>query len=454
MPDRNTNIDPATAWLPLEPAATTPWDRARVRHLFRRAAFGSCEAQVEAALGQSPLELARRLTTAPKNAGAFDEQMQSLGRTILASGNPRSLSAWWLYRMLHTPDAALEKLTLFWHGHFATSAAKVESAPAMLAQNALFREHARGDFAALVRGVSRDPAMLIYLDSTTNRKIHPNENYAREVLELFCLGIGNYTEHDIQQVARCFTGWEVRRGQFRFNPYQHDTGVKTFLGASGDFDGDDAVRVVLDQSAAARFIARKLVRFYVTDEAVPDALVEPLAQELRDRDFQIAPVLQTIFASRWFYSAQAMGRKIRSPVDLAVGLLRSLEATTNVYQLAEDLDRLGQAVFFPPNVKGWDGGRTWINSSTVLGRANLVRRLMHGGETRFAGGSLADVVDRHASASPAESADWLLETLLAMPAPETAREKVVELLAEGRSRPERLADAVHLISTLPEFHLA
>src|SRR4029450_7559335 len=158
---------------------------------------------------------------------------------------PQQLPAWWLYRMLGTSDPGLEKLTLFWHGHFATSAAKVDRPRLMLAQNDLLRTHARGKFEAMVRAVSRDPAMLVYLDSTSNRRIRPNENYARELLELFCLGVGNYTERDIKEVARAFTGWELRGDQFAFNHIQHDTGSKSCLGASGQLDAGYASRVAL-----------------------------------------------------------------------------------------------------------------------------------------------------------------------------------------------------------------
>jgi uncharacterized protein (DUF1800 family) len=324
----------------------------------------------------------------------------------------------------------------------------------MLAQNELLRRHAAGSFADLVQGISRDPAMLIYLDSTTNRKIHPNENYAREVMELFCLGLGEYTEADIRELARCFTGWEVDHERFRFNRYQHDTGVKRFFGHEGDFGGEEGVRLVLAHDAAPRFIAQKLVRHFVVDEMVPPQLVEPLARELRENEFQIEPTVRRILTSEFFFSDEVIAQKIRSPVALAVGLVRSLEASTGAALLAESLQPLGQIPFYPPSVKGWDGGRQWINSTTLLGRANLVRRFVDDSSSRFAGGTLADLAEKYDLASPDSVVRWLSETLVAPPLPGAAVDSLIKL-AETRSgdRRRQLADVIHAMSTLPEFHL-
>ncbi len=449
-----THVDPAWAWSPYEPDAQRPWSRARAAHLYRRAGFAANSQQLDDAGNQQPAALVQQLVEGSIDKH-FDRDMQQLAATILAGGDAANLSAWWLYRMLYAPDQLLEKTTLFWHGHFATNAAKVNDVQLMLAQNDLLRRHARGNFNELVPAISRDPAMLIYLDSATNRKTRPNENYARELMELFCLGPGNYTEADIKQIARCFTGWEVNRGQFRFDEYQHDDGAKSFLGRSGDFDGDDAVRVVLEQPAAPRFVAAKLIRYFICDEPQPPAtLVEPLANQLRHQDFNIASVLSTILGSQLFFSEHALGRKIRSPVELGVGLLRSLEGITNVYRLAEELSQLGQALFYPPNVKGWDGGRTWINSSTLLARANLVRRLVHDEQNRFAGGNLESLADRRGVKSPEQTVDWLLDLLVAAPLPQVSREQLLNIAREGGRDPsQRIANVIHVIGTMPEFQL-
>ncbi len=200
----------------------------------------------------------------------FRSTADALAEATLAGGDPTKLSAAWVYRLLYTPNQLLEKTTLFWHGHFATGAEKVKDARMMWNQNQLLREHALGNFGDLVHQISQDPAMLIYLDSAINRKAHPNENFARELMELFCLGEGNYSESDVLELARCFTGWEIKNKKFRKNRYQHDSDEKTVLQQSGDFDGEDGVRIVLEQPAAERFLARKLYRFFVSDEPESD----------------------------------------------------------------------------------------------------------------------------------------------------------------------------------------
>ena len=454
------NLDPVWAWAPYEPHRDGPFTRRRAAHLYRRAGFGATPAEVDEAVKLGPAAAVERLCRPARTQAAelFERTLDALAARAAAAGNAQQLPAWWLYRMRGTPDPLLEKLTLFWHGHFATSAAKVENKRLMLAQNELLRRHARGPFGDTVRAVSRDPAMLVYLDSTTSRRIRPNENYARELLELFCLGAGNYTEHDIRELARAFTGREVRAGQFAFNPVQHDTGTKTLLGRSGNYDGDAAVGVILDHPAAPRFIARKLIRFFAFDEpSPPDPLVEPLAGHLRDNGSHIGSAVELLLRSNLFFSEHSIGRKVRSPVELCVGLLRALGATTNLLNAADGLSELGQLPFFPANVKGWDGGRAWINSSTLLGRANFVRRLLTAKETNYEGGGLAPQLDAAGATSPEQTVDWLLELLVAVPVPAEARAALVNFAAAptgAAGRERRLRELVHVVSTLPEFHLA
>jgi uncharacterized protein (DUF1800 family) len=454
------DIDATWAWSPYQLTSPGGWSRRLAAHLYRRAGFGASSAELDEALKLGPAATVNRLFNplSTPDTEEFEQTSEMLATRTVATGNPEQLAAWWLHRMRNTPDVLREKLTLFWHGHFATSAAKVQKPALMLAQNRLLRRHAAGKFEELVKGISRDPAMLIYLDSTTNRRIRPNENYARELLELFCLGVGNYTEADIKQVARAFTGWEVRSDHFAFNPIQHDTGSKSFLGRSGNFDGDEAVDVVLEQPAAARFIARKLVRFFVIDEpAAPDALLEPVAQDLRTSGYQIGPVVKRILGSNLFFSEYAVGRKVRSPVELGIGLLRSLEATSNLVTLGGALAGLGQSLFQPPNVKGWDGGRAWINSSSLLSRANVVRQLVLGGGTRFGDGGLEAVATRAGATTPEQTVDWLLELLVPVSIPASARDGLVRLMidkAGPSDRGQRIAQVVHVIGTMPEFQLA
>ncbi|MCA9147193.1 MAG: DUF1800 domain-containing protein, partial [Planctomycetales bacterium] len=435
-----TKIDPTWAWTPYRPSESQPWNRIRAAHLFRRAGFGATSQELDAAVGRDPDEIVAGLVT-PNLDAEFESESDAFATTILASGNPKQLSAWWSYVMLRTPHPLLEKTTLFWHGHFATSAAKVEDAGAMYAQNRLFRQYALGDFGKLTHAIARDPAMLIYLDSVTNRKAHPNENFARELMELFCLGEGNYSEKDIQELARCFTGWEIRRGSFRFNRFQHDTGSKSIFGQTGPMPESESIDIVLDQPAAPQFIVRKLIRYFLFDEpAASDELVAPLANELSEHAWDIGHVVRRILSSQLFYSDQVIGRKVRSPVDLVVGLLRTLEGSTNAYQLGDDLDMLGQGLFYPPNVKGWDGGRAWINSSTLLGRANVIGRIVRDEKTRFAGVNLKAYFDQLDADSPAAIVDQLVELMLAVEPSQTVKEQLIEVIKRPGDRSQRIAE--------------
>ena len=442
------------AWLPYEPSQAQPWNRRRAAHLFRRAGFAANSAQLDAAVKDGPQAAVQKLLAidAPE-AVAFASQNQQFAQAILARGNPEALVSWWLYAMLHTPTPLLEKLTLFWHGHFAASAAKVLDPQLMYAQNTLLRAHALGSFEALVQGISRDPAMLIYLDSITNKKTHPNENYAREVMELFCLGLGNYTEKDIQELARCFTGWEIQRKQFKFNSYQHDFGKKTLLGQSGEYNGEDGIRVILAQPAAPQFICKNLVRYFVTDEEVATEMIEPLAQLFRKNELRVAPVVETLLTSRYFYSEEALATKVRSPVELGISLLRALEATTSMQKLAVEVADLGQKLFYPPNVKGWDGGTAWINSATLLGRTNLIKRVVEDPVTKFGGGTLEAYFDRLGWTKSRELVDNVAELLVASELSAELRSQLAQQIDNAKTRQKGLQQMLHTLGSLPETQL-
>ncbi|MCP4172043.1 MAG: DUF1800 domain-containing protein [Fuerstiella sp.] len=450
----NQSFDPEWAWSEYQPTADAPWNLRAAAHLYRRAGFGANRAELTAAVEAGAIAAADNLLSAVTEPEDYQNEVADLAHASMATGNVQQLSAWWAHRMLSTPAQLLEKVTLLWHGHFATSAQKVEDAELMFDQNNLLRKYALGDVAQLLQEISRDPAMLIYLDSVTNRKAHPNENYAREIMELFCLGEGNYTENDIRELARCFTGWEVKKKKFRFNRYQHDTQSKSVLGRTGKFGGEEGVKIVVEQDAAPQFIAMKLLKFLVMDEPSPSKeLLAPLARELRENQMQIAPTVRRILTSNVFYSSHAKGRKVRSPVELAIGFLRSLQGTANSYELAQKLQTLGQGLLYPPSVKGWDGGRTWINSSTLLGRSNLIRSLLDHEKTRFGKTSLAE----HLASEGAESADEIIDlfqtSLFAVDIPAAARDRIRTLFGNGDNRDEKLKDAVHALCTLPEFQL-
>jgi uncharacterized protein (DUF1800 family) len=456
VPSYLANLSPEEAWLPYEPGRAQPFDRRLAAHLYRRAGFAASPRELDEAVRLGPQNAVQRLLNAGKENHAFDDEMRKFAQLTLAANNPELLAGWWLHRMRHTPAPLLEKATLFWHGHFATSAAKVRDPQLMFRQNELLRQHALGSFGELTRGIARDPAMLLYLDSATNRKVHPNENFSREVMELFCLGVGRYREQDIQQLARCFTGWEIQHGEFKFNSYQHDYGYKTVLGKSGPFDGDQGLEIILQQPAAAQFICAKLVQFFVADEPeLPAECSAPLAQRFREAGLTVAPVLETILRSRLFYSPAALGCKVRSPVELGVGLLRALDANANLVQMAGRLRDLGQMPFFPPNVKGWNGGRTWIDSAALLGRANLVRAIVESPETRFDGVALDEYLDRFDLKTSGAVVDWLSELLVATPLAPEVRGPLIERLDRGDvSRPTALKQLLHVLGSLPEFQLA
>lgn len=446
-------IEPDWAWATYEPSSQAPWDVRAAAHLYRRAGFGATPAELDTAVKAGPMNAVQTLLSETTEPQSYLTQMSSLADASLATGNPERLSAWWAYRMLSTPAQLLEKMTLFWHGHFATSAEKVQDAELMFVQNQLLRKFAVGDFAGLLLEISRDPAMLVYLDSASNRKAHPNENFAREIMELFCLGEGNYTEQDIRELARCFTGWEVKRRKFRFNRYQHDSGTKSVLGDSGTFGGEEGVGIVVGQDSAALFIAAKLVKYFVMDEPQPSPeLLAPLANFLRDQDMQIGPTVQKILSSNLFYSKHSVGRKVRSPVELAIGFLRTLDGSTDSYKLAEALQRLGQGLLYPPSVKGWDGGRTWINSSTLLARSNLIRSLLENDKTRFGKQTLVEHLRKVGANSTDEIIDLLETTLFAVRIPAAAKDRIRRLTRDANET-NKLTETVHALCTLPEFQL-
>jgi uncharacterized protein (DUF1800 family) len=450
-----TTLPPDQAWQPYEPSADQPFDRRAAAHLYRRAGFAANFTTLDAAVKAGPAATVKSMLASGDGQQHFDAEMEQMVQSVLAGNNPEALASWWLYRMRHTPSPLLEKTTLFWHGHFATSATKVREASLMLRQNELLRKHALGSFTSMLQGIARDPAMLIYLDSVTNRKTHPNENFAREVMELFCLGVGKYSEKDIQELARCYTGWEIQHGEFKFNQYQHDYGQKSMFGRSGQWDGDDGIREILQQPAAAEFLCMKLIRYFVADELeISDELLAPLAKLMREHDYTTGSVVQTILSSRLFFSLQIRGAKVRSPVELCIGLLRSLDATVNTYALVDHLRSMGQLPLFPPNVKGWNGGREWINASTILARANRTRQMLDGNEVQFGGVPLEAYLRRFDLGDSRTIVAGLCELLLPVDPPIEVREQLATALeAGGAPREQRLRQCVHAIVSLPECQI-
>lgn len=297
------------------------------------------------------------------------------------------LQRWWLERMTLTPRPSEERLTLLWHGHFASRHRDVQDAYLMEKQNTLFREHANGSFADLATGIIYDPAMIKFLNNDRNNKRRPNENLARELMELFTLGEGHYSEDDIKNGARALTGYHINDNDFQLKNSAHDKGSKTILGHSGPINGESFVKILLNHPACPRFVALKLYRHFVADvsddwdllDPTTQVVIDELAKQLRESGYELKPVLTTLFKSQHFYDPQLIGKKIKSPVQLVTGTVRQTGAPLRDSRgLTKALAGMGQNLFEPPSVAGWEGGRAWINTSTLFMRQNTCAYLISG----------------------------------------------------------------------------
>ena len=406
----------------LTPITAADWNAARAAHLIERAGFGETPNAIAELAKRDPAALVRELTVPQgvdnsqvqpfDESGVWEEGLdpfppsrpavtdlakekgEALGVKVKPSGNRRlqpvvnrffywlraskleteRLGYWWANRMLTTQRPLEEKMALFWHGHFATSEDKVRDYRKMLKQVQLFQEKGLGDFRTLLIGVAQDPAMLAYLDAGVNVKGAPNENFAREIMELFTMGVGNYAESDIREGARAFTGWNFKGTKFVVNDAEHDAGEKSFLGQKGNYDGVDIIDIILKQPATADFVAAKIYRFFVRDDISPQ-MREKLGAILRDNNYQLAPLLNAIFLSRDFYSDASCGAHIKSPVELLVSTYKKLglRSVPGVPDFHETTTALGQTLFWPPTVAGWAQGRSWITPGLLIERGNFAR---------------------------------------------------------------------------------
>jgi uncharacterized protein (DUF1800 family) len=459
--------DPHWAWEPYRPTEQEPWDLKKVGHLYRRAAFGASWTELETALKAGPDAAVNRLLEGGPGAEEFDRATTERVPSIARANAGAQARAWWLYRMLYTPHPLREKLTLFWHNHFATSDTKVNNAGFMLGQYRLMYRHALGNFRTLLQEMSQDPAMMVWLDTRDSKKGNPNENYARELMELFSLGIGHYTEHDIREAARAFTGWELRGTEPYFNAAQHDDGDKTVLGQTGKWAGADVVRICLVQPSAPSFIAGKLYRFLVS-ETVPAApeLLAPLAEQFRASDYDFGALVKTVLRSNLFFAQAAYRTRIKSPVDFALGIVRGLEGRIGSTALAAALEGLGQNLFHPPTVKGWDGGPAWLNGQTLLFRQNLALALTSTEDPRFGRRTdPAELLRKYGQKSDEEAAAFFLRLFLQGDVPAASRARLLEYEQHARQQKapvywtahdaadHRVRTLCHLVLTLPEFQL-
>jgi len=474
------------------PSAADPWDRVKAAHLLNRAGFGGTPEET-ARLAAMPVDAAVdellnyegipesfpapdfselhemygelvRLRRAGADEATFRRLVQQINRANIAKF--QELRASWVRRMIETRRPLQEKLVLFWHGHLVSGLPETRVAEHMAIQLDLFRRMAAGSFKELILAISRDPAMLSYLDNNSNRKGNPNENYARELLELFTMGIGNYTEQDVKEAARAFTGWTFAGNDFVFRRDQHDDGIKTFLGRTGRWDGTDIIDIIFEQPATARHLPRKLWEFFVMSPE--ESVVEELAEVFRHNRWEIKPLLRTIFLSEGFFSQRSIRGHVKSPAQLVVGAVRTIGADVPDQVLVRAMDLMGQRLLYPPNVGGWPQGRGWVNTATVLLRYNfsglLLTRAMPGvlrrravparvdhlidaARVRTAGDVVTQLVDRFIQGPLDGRRRWGLLRALG-----TNREDTPWRLDGVRSQ-EQLRSAVHLIMSMPEYQL-
>jgi hypothetical protein len=409
----------------LTPIGAADWNYDLAAQLLERAGFGGTPAEIESLAKMTPAQAVARLvrfegTDASQlppfdHSGVHDpglepfppsrpavtdmakEKGEALGIKVKPAGNRRlqpivdeffywlrasvletnRVAYWWANRMVASPRPLQEKMALFWHGHFASNEAKVRDYRKLLGQLELFQKQGTGNFRDMTVAVARDPAMLTFLDAGVNVKGASNENFAREIMELFTMGVGNYTEKDIREAARAFTGWNYVDLKFVVNKDQHDDGEKTFLGKTGRFDGVDVIDIIMQQPVTADYIAGKIYRFFVRQELSP-GLQKQLGSVLREAHYEITPLLEKIFLSRDFYSPASVGTRIKSPVELAVTTYRKLglKSVPGVPDFNLATGALGQQLFSPPTVAGWAGGQSWITPGLLLERANFGRDIL------------------------------------------------------------------------------
>ncbi len=404
----------------LTPIGREDWNAERAAHLLERAGFGGTPEEIAQYAAMTPEEAVRRLVyhkDIPNDLAAFDhsgvhdsglepfpasrpaatdlakETGESMGIKVKPTGNRRlqpvankffywlrasrletnRVAYWWADRMLATNRPLEEKMALFWHGHFATSEEKVRDYRKMLKQNELFRAQGTGNFRDLLIGVAQDPAMLAFLDAGVNVKGAPNENFAREIMEMFSMGVGNYSETDIREAARAFTGWNFVDLDFVVTPEKHDGTIKSVLGKQGVFDGVDVIDVILSQQITSEHVAGKIYRYFVRQDLTPELRTE-LGARLRESSYEIAPLLETIFLSRDFYSPPSMATHIKSPVELVISTYKKMGLTEvpGVPDFNDLTETLGQKLLYPPTVAGWANGKSWITPGLLLARGNFV----------------------------------------------------------------------------------
>jgi uncharacterized protein (DUF1800 family) len=420
-------------------ALSSPRDRAA--HLLRRAGFGGSAQEIDRLAAMTSKDMAQSILDYQQTSNApLDGQLPTLDLTSAKGPNAGAVQAWWLQRMVQTERPLEEKMTLFWHG-LLTSGLDKAGPGQMYVQNQLFRKMALANFDDLLKAVSKDPAMMIYLDTETNRKGKPNENYARELMELFTTGIGHYTEDDVRESARAFTGWTLTGSkQLRYTTDSlfvtrlHDSGQKTFMGKTGNFTGDDIVQMLVPLRATAERLATRLFSFFAYQNPEPE-IVRQLADTFQQSHYNVGAVVREIFSMDAFYSEKAYRALVKSPAELTAQTLRATGADARAFLAAANaMAPMGQLLFYPPNVAGWPGGTSWINSSTLLNRINFANAAAR----------------RGAASSPAQTVDQLTATLVDGNLTSNTRDG---LHAFAAAHPDDHPGLLSMVMATPEFQL-
>jgi uncharacterized protein (DUF1800 family) len=455
------------SWAPYVPSPQAPWNLARVVHLHRRAGFAATWAEIQRDLHDGPQASVTRLLAGKVRfdgtVGDFESVSQALAESAASTSMADRLKAWWVFRMLFSPDPLGERLTLMWHNHFATSNLKIDDLAAMRRQNELFREFARAPFGQLLRRVIKDPALLDWLDAPANRKEHPNENLARESMELFTMGVGNYSESDVKEAARALTGWSFKTDGFHDFPQYHDDGEKKILGRKARFRGDDFVALLLEQPATSARLAGRLCELFMrespadersskSDEAAKQrAAIADLAAGLQSRQLDIGWAVERILRSRAFFEESNMRARVLSPPEYVIGAVRVLELFNpppSTLLLAEWIGRMGQDLFYPPNVFGWPGGRSWINSRSLAARINFATALFDGNvHYPAAPCNLLPIIERAVGRADRESAVRFLSQVVLGSDPSPALQNDLQAAA-GHSQRFGIEAARHVAARL------
>ncbi len=471
---------------------------AQMRHLYNRAAFGATPAELDAMSRQPLRRVIRKLLDDSKGVEPLQvvshEQYDSkkelkgmvrkgmIDREALRmrirenAEMVRDLNIQWLDRMAASKGALREKMALFWHGHFAVRA-QGRNAQVMQHYGNVIRQNALGTFGDLLMAVSKTPAMLQFLNNQQNRKNAPNENFAREVMELFTLGRGNYKEQDIKEAARAFTGWQFTpEGEFVFRERVHDEGGKTIFGKTGAFRGEDVIKLLLDKPETARFVVGKIYRYFV-NETPDENRIATLAEQFHKNNYQIGDLMESIFAADWFYDKANMGAHVKSPVELLAGMRHTLGVSFDQPQPQVFVQRtLGQVLFYPPNVAGWPGGRNWIDSSSLLFRMKLPDYVLKAAEVTIRAKDEGDVnalllarkgknqfttkvnwdeFDKpFARTDEAALPDALATYLLPFPLRAEQRDLLLKQLKPAQTQSEKIKTLTVGIMSLPEYQLS